>query len=128
MSKHTSSEYRRSPEAVLDTCDTIGIVKGFLKTDTFAEFTAKLLASTTMSAADITFAEDDENNRDTVTIAAKALTRTGTCLDTDDSSVAHWDSVGEVVHLVLDNTDIEITASNPTINKPASTHYLNTVA
>jgi hypothetical protein len=128
MSKHTSSAYRRSPETVLDTCDNIGIVKGFLKTDTFAEFTAKLVASTTMSAADITFTEDDANNRDAITIAAKALTRTGTCLLADDTSAAHWDSAGEVVHLVLDNVDIEITASNPTVNKPETTHYLNNVA
>jgi hypothetical protein len=128
MAKHTSSAYRRAPETVLDTCDTIGIVKGFDKADTFAEFEAKVIAETTMSAADITFTEDDANNRDVVTIAAKSITRTGTSLIGDDTAVAHWDSVGEVVHLVLDNTDIAITASNPTINKPATTHYLNTVA
>lgn len=127
MAKFTSSTYRRAPLNTLAACDSIGVVKGFDKSDSFAEFQAKIVAQGAISPADIVTTEDTANDRDAITIAAKSLNRTGTSLVTDDTGVAHWDSAGEVVHLVLDNTDIAITTNNPTINKPASVHYLNTV-
>lgn len=125
MAVYSSDDVKRyGPQRAADNCDTIAIVKNPAKADNYATFTSKIVASAAISNVDWTFtpvAADlrvdvaGENNVDPAAAAA----------DTDDLALAVYDSVAQVVHIVSDAVDRNITnEAGDLVNIPSLRYWV----
>lgn len=124
MNYTSTAVKRHGVQYVADNCDTVALVLNPLKSDSFAAFQAKLIATAAITPADFSFTASGEDLL--VTINGKSgIDPTGTALDTDDLSIAYYDSVGQTVELVGDIVDRNITnADGDTVNIPQFQMYI----
>jgi tellurite resistance protein len=125
----SSSAYRRAPQAVIEACNAVAVVKNAAQADNYAAFEAKIIASAAMTGADVSFTEVTtdvgDGVGDRVNINGKTATRTGTAVGaSDDLSIAYYNTGTSAVHYVLDAGDIDITTDNPSVIIPATIHWL----
>lgn len=128
MANFSDQDFKRyGPDRAAKNADTIALVVNPVKTDTFAAFQAKIIAQATLSEVDWNFAVSGNDLQ--VTINGKSnIDPSGTAASTDDIAVAIFDSVGQVVYLVQDATDRDITnQTGDTLNIPALVCYVREV-
>lgn len=94
---------------VRDNANALVLVKGLLKTDDWATYLTKVVASAGLVAGDWTFADGADGAR-TYTTNSKTGVDPGLSADgaTDDIAIAAVDTVGQVIYLVQDVTDTDI--------------------
>jgi len=124
---YSSFQYKQAPKAVLEACDEIGIVKNPLTTDTNAEFTAKVICTTSMSAADVaTTLEADRRARFSVNGKSGIDPSGAAVAATDDICLFFRNTTASRVEFVQDITDKDIANDDgDLLNIPASIHYGN---
>lgn len=121
MAYFTSAEFKQNGANILKTdANTIALVKGAVKADSYATIVSKVIASAAFAAADVTFAANGQDLR--ATFAAKSgITPTGSALITDDLSIVVYSTTTSKVHLCVDATDRVINNTDP-INLPSFTY------
>lgn len=121
MAYFTSAEFKQNGANILKTdANTIALVKGAVKADSYATIVSKVIASAAFAAADVTFAPNGQDLR--ATFAAKSgVTPTGSALITDDLSIVVYSTTTSKVHLCVNAADREINNTDP-INLPSFTY------
>lgn len=111
MANYTSLDYKKFGPNIMvtDGADTLALVINPVKSDSFAVFSSKIIASAPLTSESFAFTAVGEDLRTTVT-GASGITPSGTALLTDDLCVAVFSSVSQKVHVVQDATNRIITA------------------
>ena len=109
MANFSSFQYKKSPLAVLEACDEIGIIKNPLKTDTDAEMLAKLVCVTAMSAVDVAFTEEGDGSARIAINAKSGIDPSNSALDTDDICLFVRNSTLTRFEVIQDINDRNIT-------------------
>lgn len=119
MAFFSSTEYKQNGPNILKTdADFIGLIKNPLKTDTYAQMQAKLIATAPIVAADVTFAASGNDLQ--VTVAGKSgVDPSGTAALADDLSVVVYSSTTQKVHICQDAANRDVTnGAGDTVNIP----------
>lgn len=128
MANYSHLDYKQYGPNILATATThLALVKNPVKTDTFAQFQAKIIASIAIDATDVSFAAAGQDLQ--VTIAAQSgIDPVGTAVLADDLSVAAYSTVTEKVYIVQDAENREITnGTGDTVNIPALVAFIREV-
>lgn len=102
MAFYTSYNFKlNGPAGAAAVCDKLVLVKNPLKTDTYAQFMAKVIASANITGADFSMVAVGEELR--MTVAAKAgVDPSGAAVIGDDLCNAIVDTEGQEVYVVTD--------------------------
>lgn len=105
MAFYTSYNFKlNGPAGAAAVCDKLVLVKNPLKTDTYAQFMAKVIASANITGADFSMAAVGEELR--MTVAAKTgIDPSGAAVIGDDLCNAIVDTEGTEVYVVTDCTN-----------------------
>lgn len=119
---------RYGSQRAADNADTVGLVVNPIKGDTYTAFSAKLIAQAVLTTGDWNFVAEGADLK--VTVNGKSgIDPSGTALDTDDIAVAVFDAINEIVYLVQDVVDRDITnEAGDTLNIPALVFYAREVS
>lgn len=120
MSNYTHSDYKRYGPNILTTEANmkVALVKNPAKADSYAAFTAKIIAQADLAGGDVVFAAQGEDLK--VTVAAKTnIDPSGTAIISDDLSVAIYSTTTQKVYIVQDAVNRAITnETGDTVNIP----------
>lgn len=129
MDNYTDLDVKRyGPQRAADNCDTIAIVKNHVKADSYATFLTKVIASAPIDNTDWSFTEVSEDLRVDVA-GVTGVDPSGTAADTDDLSLAVYDSVNSKVYIVSDAVDRNLTnETGDLVNIPALRYWFRELA
>lgn len=119
MAFFSSTEYKQFGPNILKTdADFIGLIKNPVKSDNWATFSSKLIASAPIVAADVTFAASGNDLQ--ITVAGESgVDPSGTAALADDLSVVVYSSATQKVHICQDAVNRDITnGTGDTVNIP----------
>jgi hypothetical protein len=114
---------KNGPQHLKDNIDIVLVCKDLLKTDTYAQALSKSIASSVMAGTDVAITQSGEDCLTTIN-GKSGIDPTGTAAEGDDLCIAHCDSVGGEVILVVDCTDRIVTnEDNDTVNTLVTQHF-----
>jgi hypothetical protein len=126
MAFFTSYNFKlNGPAGAAAVCDKLVLVKNPLKTDNFAQFMAKVIASANITGADFTMAAVGDTLR--MTVAAKAgVDPSGVAAVGDDLCHALVDTEGSEVYVVVDcNNRVITNETNDTVTIPSMVYNID---
>lgn len=126
MAERTSFQYKMAPRATLEACDEVGIIKNPLPTDDYAALTAKIVASTSMSAVDVNASEAPDGRGKLVVNAKSNLDpQQETDKDVDDIAWFSRNTTESRFEFISDIVDKTITnGENDRVNCPQMVTYV----